>query len=298
MIDRRTTLITASVLVFLFRAAVLHSGDWHTADQLACSDCHTMHNSQNGLPMRYDGQGFPAQGLLRHATALSLCLFCHDGTNPSAPDVIVPVTYVASPAGGFFANSGGTPSGISHNLAMPSAEVPPGGTDALILTCNTCHDPHGNGNYRNLRPNPGGSGNSSDVMVVVDQAVKANGSNAAQVYVPSNLVYRSGMSQWCNACHTNFHGITAGEEGIRSPWFRHPQDQALSAARNVDYAFWRGTVPNRVPVQNSTDNVVPSGDDQVFCLSCHKAHGSANKAAVIFADGATLNSTCQQCHNQ
>jgi predicted CXXCH cytochrome family protein len=282
----------------MFRPVGLLSGDWHTPDQSICSDCHTMHNSENGQPMRYDLQDSPAPGLLRHATALSLCIFCHDGSNPRAPDVIDPVAYVPDPAGGYFSNTGGVASGTAHNLAMVSTEVPPGGTDSMILTCHTCHDTHGNANYRNLRPNPGGSGNTVDVTVTVAQTVKPNGSNPAQVYIPSNLVFKSGMSQWCNACHSNFHGKTSGEEGFQSPWFRHPQDQTISTGRNVEVSYWRGSLPDRVPVQSPTDNVIPSDDDQVFCLSCHKAHGSRNKSTVIFADGATLNSTCQQCHYQ
>jgi predicted CXXCH cytochrome family protein len=256
-----------------------------------------MHNSQGGQPMRYDGQASPSTGLLRHANTLSLCIYCHDGSNPNAPDVIAPVAYTPNPAGGFFSNTGGTASATAHNLGM-SAAIAPGGSDSLTLTCVSCHDIHGNANYRNLWLNPPGTGNATDVTVVVNQTVRANGSNPAQVYAASNLLYKSGMSQWCNDCHTNFHGKTTGEEGARSPWLRHPQDQAISTGTNVDYAYWLTAIPNRVPVQSPSDNVVPSSDDQVFCLSCHKAHGSSNKAATIFADGATLNSTCQQCHNQ
>jgi predicted CXXCH cytochrome family protein len=44
--------------------------------------------------------------------------------------------------------------------------------------------------------------------------------------------------------------------------------------------------------------VIPSSDDQVNCISCHKAHGSANTKALIYADAATLDSTCQECHDQ
>lgn len=290
------TRLLGVLLLAVFSFATARAGDWHAGNQIACSDCHTMHNSQGGQPMRYDGQASPSAMLLRHANTVSLCIYCHDGTHPNVPDVIAPVAYTPDPAGGFFSNSGGTASNTAHDLGM-SAVVAPGGSDSLTLTCVSCHDIHGNANYRNLWLNPPGTGNATDVTVVVNQSVQANGSNPAQVYIPSNLRYKSGMSQWCNDCHTNFHGKTAGEEGGRSPWFRHPQEQTISTGTNVDYAYWSGSVPNRVPVQTPNDDVVPSSDDQVFCLSCHKAHGSSRKAATIFADGATLNSTCQQCHN-
>ncbi len=288
--------LTHLFLVFLLLLpfpTVLRGGDWHTANQLLCSDCHTMHNSQGGQPMRYDRQSSPAPRLLRHATSLSLCNYCHDGSNSNAPDVIAPVPYVSDPAGGFFGNTGGTATNTGHNLGMPSPEPAPGGNDSLILACVSCHDPHGNSNYRNLWRNPVGSGNTTDTLVVVNQAVKANGSNPGQVYIPSNLKYKSGISQWCNDCHPNFH--SGGTEGSG---FLHPSDKQISGSGNADYAYWSGTITNRVPVQTPTDDTIPSNDDQVFCLSCHKAHGSANRSGLIFTDGTTLDSTCQQCHNQ
>jgi len=290
-------LLVFIALAFLLQIR-LHAGEWHYKETSVCSDCHTQHNSQGGQPMRYDGAAgaSPTPSLLRNASALSLCVYCHDGSNPAAPDVIAPVAYEA--AGGFFSNTGGVATNRSHNLGMAAPILPPGGSIPFALTCVTCHDPHGNSNYRNLWFRTGGGGNTQDVSVVVDQAVTANGSNPGQVYIPSNLFYKSGMSQWCNDCHTNFHGKTTSEEGLASPWFRHPQDQALFGAADADYAYWSGTVADRVPVRTPTDNVVPSGDDQVFCLSCHKAHGAANRAGTIFADGSTLTSTCQQCHNE
>lgn len=290
--------ISLFLALLIFLPLTLNAGDWHTTNQLICSDCHTMHNSQNGQPMRYDLLSSPSPHLLRHASSLSLCIYCHDGTNPDAPDVISSVTYVSDPAGGFFTNTGGTASNTSHNLGMASPELSPGSSDSLILTCISCHNPHGNSSYRNLQFNPPGSGNTSDVTVVVNQTVRANGTNPAQVYIPSNLKYKSGMSQWCNDCHTNFHGRTTGEEGTASPWFRHPQEKQISGSTDADFTYWSGTITNRVPVQTPTDDTIPSTDDQVFCLSCHKTHGSANRSGTIFADGTTLLSTCQQCHNQ
>jgi len=278
-------------------SSFLNAGDWHNASQLACTDCHTMHNSQRGQTMRYDKQPSPSPRLLRHATGLSLCVYCHDGGNPNAPDVISPVTYASDPAGGFFANSVGQPPDFGHKLGIPLPA--PGSPDLeMTLTCASCHDVHGNSNYRNLLLNPPGSGSTGNLTVVVNQTNKANGTNRAQVYVPANLRYKSGMAEWCKSCHPDFHGKSEGAEGTQSPWLRHPQGKQISGSNNVDFTSWSGTVANRVPVQTPMDDVIPSSDDQVFCLSCHKAHGSAKRASLIFVDGVTLNSTCQQCHNQ
>ena len=293
---RAASLVTVAVLLAALLSWRAAGGDWHNADQLVCTDCHTMHNSSSGQPMRYDGDPTPAPKLLRHSSAIALCTYCHDGTNPAAPDVIAPVSYVGDPAGGFFPaqNRDANPNG--HDLGATNPVVPPGGQAPMTLTCISCHAPHGSPNYRNLVTDPAGT--SANLAVAAYQAIKANGSNPDQVYVQSNVVNKGGMSDWCGACHGNFHGRSSSGEGTGSPWLRHPQDQTLSTSPHADYAYWTGAVANRVPVQNPTSNTIPSSSDQVFCLSCHKAHGSSNRAALIFADGATRLSTCEQCHNK
>src|SRR3954454_9036370 len=74
--------------------ATMLAGEWHYGTSAVCSDCHTQHNSQNGQPMRTDNNAAPAEYLLRRGTSLELCLSCHDGSNPSAPDVIGPISYL------------------------------------------------------------------------------------------------------------------------------------------------------------------------------------------------------------
>jgi predicted CXXCH cytochrome family protein len=285
-------IITVSCIIFDAQA-----GDWHDPDQLICSDCHTMHYSEGGMiPMGAQSAG-PFSKLLLASTTNALCLTCHDGTDSDAPDVVYPVTYTSDPAGGYFANSGGTASDDAHNLGMASGETPPGSSDSLTLSCASCHSPHGNSNYRNLLPNPAGSGNTGDVNIIVSQGTIADGSNPEQVYIPSNIVYRSGMSEWCSDCHPDFHG--ADDTGSPEPWFRHPQESTVSGGGHADYDHWEGaSVLNRIQVQSPDDTIIPSPDDQVFCLSCHKTHGSEHKSSLILADGDRMLSTCQQCHNQ
>ena len=273
--------------VFVLNVALvapLFGGDWHYGVSSVCTDCHTQHNSQNGQPMRTDNNPTPAPYLLRRGTSLDLCLSCHDGSNPNAPDVVAPVSYLPETAAGAFPNSGGIPTNLAHHLNNPSAEVPPGGTQAMVLVCTTCHDPHGNGNYRNLRPDPSNT-NHAPVSIMVVQQYAANGSNPSQVYAPSNVIYKSGVSQWCSTCHG-------------TPHTDHVNDPAIWQSKYANYGHWNSVVGFRVPVLNPTDNVVPSHDDAVTCVSCHKAHGSNNPQATIYADGTTLQSTCQECHNK
>ncbi|HEX2835258.1 MAG TPA: cytochrome c3 family protein [Thermoanaerobaculia bacterium] len=270
-------------VAMIFIAAPLFAGEWHYGASMVCSDCHTQHNSSGGVPMRTDSVAAPAAMLLRRGTAQELCLSCHAGANASAPDVIAPVTYVSESAAGAFPASH-EPSSMAHDLLSATPVIPPGGTVAMVLQCTTCHDPHGNQNYRNLRPDPTRSG-LPGVTVVSHQGVTANGSNPAQVYVRDNVIYKSGVSAWCATCH-----------GAPVPGSDHPDDTAIWGATLADYTLWSSSTLPHVPVHSPSDNVVPSVDDRVICISCHKAHGSDHPAAMIYADGETMESTCQECH--
>lgn len=267
-------------------ALPLPAGDWHYGDSAVCSDCHTQHNSEGGQPMRTDDDPSAAPRLLRRATPLELCLSCHDGSNPHAPDVIAPVSFVAESAGGALSNAG-VASMNAHDLDSPAAQIPPGGTIPMTLVCTTCHDPHGNANYRNLRHDPTRTGLPS-LSVLAVQSVIASGTNPGSVYVPSNVIYKSGVSAWCGRCHGDSH-VAAGD---------HSDDRPIFGTPNASYSAWLAVTLPRVPVHSPADNTVPSTDDRVMCLSCHKAHGSQNPNALLYADGATLDSTCQECHGE
>lgn len=275
----------SAAFLILGTAVPSFAGDWHVEPHVVCSDCHTQHNSANGVPMRTDNNPTPAEHLLLRGTAQELCLSCHDGSNPGAPNVLSDGSGTTDWAGGTFPHLDQTTTLNAHHLSSPTPEVPPGGTIPMVLTCTSCHDPHGNNNYRNLRPDPTRT-NLAPVAVVVKQTLTADGTNAPQVYVGSNLVYKSGISAWCGQCH-----------GPTDPGTSHPVDVQIWGSTAI-YANWAAVSLPRVPVNSPTDDVIPSHDDQVTCLSCHKAHGSTNPHGLIYADGVTLDSTCQECHNQ
>ncbi|MGH7485724.1 MAG: hypothetical protein ACREMY_09010, partial [bacterium] len=219
----RFKLLLFLTAVTIASTRIAAGGDWHYGANMVCSDCHTQHNSANGLPMRTDNNPTPAPQLLRRGSSLELCLSCHDGSKAEAPDVVMPVGYVAESAAGAFPNSGGLPTATAHHLANGSAEIPPGGTIPMVLTCTTCHDPHGNDNYRNLRPDPSRSGLPS-VTIMTVQTNRANGSNPAQVYVPGNIRYKSDVSKWCGQCH-----------GAPT---HHSVDKPLWGSAIASYAIW------------------------------------------------------------
>lgn len=290
---RTTRRSRAWLLVLLPLALHARAGDWHLDGTLACSDCHTMHNARDGQPMRYDQSATPANRLLRAENATALCLACHGSGNPTsqAPGVRTPSN--GDPPGGGFPSDLTDPSHRAHSLGATPV-LPPDGDTPVVMTCVTCHAPHGNGAYRNLRASPSGTGRSLSAPTA-QQTVKANGTNAAEVYVQSNVRYVSGMSAWCMDCHNNL--TDAHSAGGDSP--PHPWDRPMFASPE-SWAAWSAPVSSRVPAQNAAGlgAPVPDAGDQVFCLSCHKAHGSPNASTLIHADALTLSSTCLQCHDQ
>ncbi len=263
------------------------AGDWHEGGRLVCSDCHTSHNSADGLPMRYDRSPGLSEHLLRAGDAVSLCFACHDGSNPRAPDVLAPVGYVAEPAAGLFPSRDGSGTGKGHRLLRSSPQQVPLGSGQMILSCASCHDTHGNGNYRNLRGRPGG-GTGADLLVAVDQAKKADGANPADVYALENLAYRGGVNAWCVDCHDRAPADHA----------EHPISATIYGSTMASYATWLAVTGPRVPVENPTDPVVPSTDDRIACLTCHYGHGSTT--SELRTPGGTTDSQvlCRECHVQ
>lgn len=125
-----------------------------------------------------------------------------------------------------------------------------GAGDAVTLECGSCHDPHGNGNYRILRPTPTHSEGSTPAVSVtipdarvkvytttnywlsgdagVPPAVKAvNGGPAASDGYLGNIV------QWCTTCHSRRHtGASDTMDGQRcvSCHVAHGSNASLSGA--------------------------------------------------------------------
>ncbi|MBI5696087.1 MAG: hypothetical protein HZC51_10170, partial [Nitrospirae bacterium] len=112
-----------------------------------CSGCHSMHDKNN-------------RKLLKAADEKTLCYGCHgpDGTalrvwrgdTPSTPDEW-------DGTGGSFGSHSSITGGTiqSHHNIDGMDEVAPGGGTVRKL-CGTCHNPHGNNNYRLLRDDVNG----------------------------------------------------------------------------------------------------------------------------------------------
>jgi len=332
-------LVVAVACIFLV-VPLLQAGDFHTSGSLACSDCHVMHYSETHLlsgasgPDPFLAPGGPFPYLLKTGQA-QLCLACHDGRT-DVPDVRGAHTGGHVRAAGQLNVLGDGPAveGTGHTVGSNAA--PPGGRWTNPgLACRHCHSTHGNAYYRNLVPNPGTA--TGKYVTYVTGTIYTGTAAVQQLaaapigahYAAGNALYRQsvvgttdfGLSEWCSGCHRDYHGPAgagnmggspSGDTGT-TPWLRHPTRDVTMAQgvtnRHVDATRWFSGLASRVPVV-SPSGVIPgnanASDNQVFCGSCHKAHGSTNRKGLIFDDDATpvaedgtlLRHTCQQCHYQ
>jgi hypothetical protein len=158
--------IILGFIIILFSLALVV--DYANAS-LRCADCHTMHNSQNGVPVATDDSG--AFTTTPHGNLLiSTCIGCHRGTTQSNGSASIPIIYSSSAPTALFTNTyaGGnfkwadTADGAyypyGHNVkglspaADNTAMYPPPGYGGTIttwtaseqLTCAGTYGCHGN----------------------------------------------------------------------------------------------------------------------------------------------------------
>jgi hypothetical protein len=286
--------------IWLATVGLIGIGVWdqaqsfHDGATLVCSACHTMHDSIDGADPGDTGQ----VDYLLLQDGDTLCLTCHDEVTAVAPwntDSTPKVRRASTDlaAGDFIESStdSGANDGKGHNLDG-TGYTPAGGSGSLTVQCVTCHDPHGNSNYRILE---------TDVNGVSGIVVSGTGDDnwERDNSATDHNVYSSGMVTFCGACHTDFHG--AANTGSPSPWTRHPQDQTGIEAT----ASLIGTYDPKIPVEDAaaTDAstyTVSAGASEVFCLSCHRAHASPNADAMRWDNTVASGNddNCNACHDK
>lgn len=302
--DRTCGWLVISLLFVLGNVAPCLAGV-HDGGVGACSHCHVMHADESGMG------GGPQMGnaLLIGNNPSDLCLGCHAtslgsvlGLDPLAPPpeigagnfVFLLEDNLNDSADGLTNPISGDAAG--HNLNAPGYGLssdptyvtsPGGNYPASRMKCTSCHDPHGNQNYRFLR-GPGnqqgsGGGNFSypaPEAEGLDLVAGAPESNA------NHVAYRGGMSLWCANCHRDYvsssHQVGSG--------FEHPVDEALENDMINRYNIYNGTLDPSggnpataylaaVPFEDAsstTGSVAgPAATGRIFCLTCHRAHASS-----------------------
>jgi len=153
----------------------------------------------------------------------------------------------------------------------------------IQLRCGSCHDPHGNGNYRILKGEPEQSMESplstldptaapiTPVFtgIIADASVKTytteNYWSAADASAPA---YIANVSQWCATCHTRYLATRDKLGANTTPAMRSRADSG------DDTFMYRHT---------SNDNKAGGKN----CITCHVSHGS-NATTGEFSGAALL----------
>jgi hypothetical protein len=212
-------------------------GGTYPAAQLSCVSCHDPHGR-----FRYAGSAFPSATGAPIAGSGS-----YGGTGLTMPTATAAVG--------------------SYRLLAGQGYAPPGGLPAF----------------------------TADPPVALSPLVYNQGESAAQVRV----AYGSGMSEWCNNCHGGIH--TTAASGA-SP-FSHPSGNLAKLSTNGELdiynrylatgnaagvqatSYWsivpyeegttdRATLASHATSDGSVTSGPSTGQENVMCLSCHRAHAS------------------------
>ncbi len=318
------SLARITALLFLAAPTFVAAGDWHIAGSLKCGECHLQHASSQLEPV-IGAFSF----MLKKNSVNELCLSCHDGTDPTAPDVLPPVLmYSASltqqGSAGHFGLAGiENPHG--HTLGLVSVTPLQSLSQSIELNCASCHAVHGNGNFRNLLHDPAGIGaniqvtDGADIFTLNKPSLPPTTSGSSAAYTRDNVAYATGqMDQWCASCHDVLTNNVTGP--IPAHFNGHPSSVALneySFDAHADPDHWVAglgegfiegigdgifRVPYLAPLATTFETArLPQASNRVGCVSCHKAHGSDHQRGMLwpyFEGGAGYVAGCQQCHNK
>ncbi len=297
-------LVRVAVLV----AGVLVGGGdawaFHEKGVANCNGCHLTH----GDPGKLVGPSAD-KGLLIAESPTDVCLVCHArgsgqvfGLDPLVPPPETgPGNFVFLTEDNLNDAPGGRLNPIlgdaaGHNVvapghglrADPRHTLAPGGTfPSAKLGCTSCHDPHGNGNFRMLY----GTGASIGGVITFNRAAPdaegpdvGTGPESAR----HHSAYRSGASDWCGNCHGQYHQAGSGSA------FKHPVDRDLgteivrryneylgdaSPAAGVEAQAYLPAVPFEDRASTTTSTSGPGPASRLMCLSCHRAHATSSPAA-------------------
>jgi predicted CXXCH cytochrome family protein len=328
-------------LVMVVSLLLCGGGTGYAAVSGECSNCHTMHNSQGGVPMGLDE---PQSALL-----LNDCLGCHttDGTDPFVDGY--PFVRLGSGsgddnclAGGFFPTTMGTGNNDDNHHGIGNTNEPAGFNNAET-TWYTGHS-QGGGNGLGCAGTNGCHGNETDlddmaaikgghhdpsvyrILYVGTNGVVGYGAkdyeeliiktpattpvttigDTQNVNIYSAKVEDPSISALCAKCHGDFHNEIGSTEdtGEASPWRRHPTDVAIPTTWAIGDT---GYTPdgddykhNPVGYDNAIFDIT---NKKATCLSCHRAHGTANNDLLRWAyttqdaGSGTTEYGCLGCHD-
>ncbi|HEY83264.1 MAG TPA: cytochrome c3 family protein [Dehalococcoidia bacterium] len=283
----------------LFASLALADNGPHSQDKMSdpehCTLCHRSHSSAG-------------PGLLRESQNLAaFCYTCHGRDRSGAATNVQDGRYSNGEGlrGGGFEQAvmdpglTGTPSSkkvtSAHSVDSSLVRAWGGGDisstpdygNLIALDCTSCHNPHGNGTYRMLRPRPKGMFNeeNAEPVVVPDEDSPTYTITYDETthyrdtsYVPENL------DKWCAQCHTRY---LAGPEAGHTPSgdaifnFRHPTEGLpggclachVAHGTTATVGEYGGAVnlPDGTSGGGASDSRLLHTDGRGVCLQCHSA---------------------------
>ncbi len=210
---------------------------------------------------------------------------------------------------------------VARDVVWGNGAIDSGAGPTATISCGTCHNPHGNGQYRILNPRPEADGADfvrvGEPGATVNDAELPSGSGAAGT---RNYTVQNGRT--LQDVVTAALGPTAGDYWRKwLPWDGVPtwngfEDEAGTGVPgdipmyvvgapdnlvtfNVEIEAWCSTCHSRYHA-TSSDITTPSGDSiytyrhltqTVACTQCHVSHGSnatmiGNSGAMDYPDGS------------
>jgi predicted CXXCH cytochrome family protein len=191
---------------------------------------------------------------------------------------VIPVLAVPQTATSKHGRAGATDPDWDNVPAGPAAR------GAVTLECGSCHNPHGNGSYRMLRPSPVGSVASTAVGVrIPDATVKvytttnywlsgdpgvpsvANGVGAGG-HFPDG--FSAGIARWCTTCHLRAHLNTTIKMVGTTCATCH-----VAHGSNANRVAPGSSQVNRTgePATSSRSRLLRIDSNLTVCLMCHNA---------------------------
>ncbi len=221
-----------------------------------CASCHRIHTGQNEYLLKEAG------------TVQDFCYSCH-GDGGLGSDLAVTEgkyygygsgepyggkdTYGALRGGGFetalintddptldfigalttgeTVQSWHTIDGTTAGTLWGNGAIGSGAGPSYTLDCASCHDPHGNGQFRILRPIPAGSGAAAVNVTDWNQPSPKNYGVSNYLYMGADVSLVE-LSAWCSTCHTRYlsTSIEPADTGDAIYTYQHRSDGASNRA--------------------------------------------------------------------
>ncbi len=286
--DRKAVPVFLSVLGLLLLCGIFFASSLAATMQGNCADCHTMHNSQNNVPMNYDNSTTPNESLTRAS-----CFGCHaqGGASPTVTvgSSVIPQVMHSSPvslaAGNFGYITGMAGSGASdskgHNIADLTGTdsvlyAPPGGIvnvggpshvlgNTVNTTTLTCAGNNGCHGYRHY-------GSGGDTTYLVKGVTGAHHKN-----VDGQLLQATEPG--------NSYRFLMAVKGLESPdWQENPSSSNHNEYYALPAPIQLGCTSPAVKCHEGPGGLTqpPDGTMSQFCATCH---GNFHTLTTTESDG-------------